>query len=179
MKGERNTENPTREELAGYIKDNPGASFNMIKTAFRLNEGTLRYHLEYLIGEERIKMIKRGKNRCYVPDLFSGFRSNGSNGRELSSMERRVYTVIGGRPGITRKDILQALDIRRNDLYTIIRSLKEKKLVWELTDDGITRYEPITKEKLKGEVIAILIEKLLDEEIDMETFRAIKDRIES
>lgn len=177
MKRERKSVNPTREELIKYIGSNPGISFNMIKTAFRLNDGTLRYHLEYLEGEKMIIMIKRGHNRCYFTDYYSSIQSSGSNGRELSSVERRVFSIVEGRPGIARKEILQSMEIRRTDLYRTIRSLKEKRMIWELTDGRVTRYEPITKEKLKGEVIAILIEKLLDEEIDMETFRAIKDRI--
>lgn len=179
MKRERESVNPTREALERYIIENPGSSFNRIMMVFKMNAGTLRYHLEYLEGAKRIKMVKKGSNRCYFPDYLASFLSCGTDGKQLSTMEKRIASVISRNPGISRKELLSSVDIRRHDLTQIIRKLKEKNVIWENDSDHEATYEPVTKEKLIGEVMAVLIEKLLDNEIDFETFRAIKDKLGS
>jgi predicted transcriptional regulator len=179
MKRERESRNPTREALERYIAENPGSSFNRISSVFKMNSGTLRYHLEYLQGANRIRMVKKGNKRCYFPDYLATYLSCGTNGRELTSIEKRVASVISKSPGISRKEILSSIDIRRQELTQVIRKLKEENVIWEHDSHRGPIYEPVTRERLIGEVIAVLIEKLLDKEIDMETFRAIKDRLES
>jgi predicted transcriptional regulator len=177
MKRERNSENPTRERLEQYISENPGISFNFIMSAFRMNAGTLRYHLEYLEGAHRIKMVKKGNNRCYFPDYMATYISAGSNGRELSTIEKRIASIIDGNPGITRKGILSSMDIRKEELTRVIHKLREKNVICRSENDA--GFETLTRERILGEVMAILIEKLLDNEIDFDTFRAIKNRLET
>jgi predicted transcriptional regulator len=179
MKGNRGETNPTREELDRYICQNPGASFSLIKTAFRINSGTLRYHLDYLERENRIRSILEKGNKRYFPDFLARFTRNGLGDREMSGNQRRVRNLIAENPGITRKKILTSLDISREELTESISALREKRLITVEEEGGTTTYMVMTGKKLAAEVIAILVEKVLDSEMDMETFRMIKDRVDS
>jgi predicted transcriptional regulator len=179
MKRERRSANPTRERLETYISENPGMSFSLILSVFRMNAGTLRYHLEYLEGAHKIKMVKKDNTRCYFPDYLATFLSSGSNGKELTSMEKRITSIIDGSPGITRKELLTSVDIRREDLSQVIRKLREKNIICVSGEGKHCGYETLTKDKLTGQILSVLIDKLLDNEIDMDTFRRIKDKLES
>jgi predicted transcriptional regulator len=178
MKGVRGTNNPLRDELDRYISDHPGCTFNLLEKAFRMNKGTLRYHLEILERESRIKKTREGRSNRYFPDYMARFRTLGSGVRDLSNGHRRVLTVIEGDPGITRKGILSHLEISRASLTRALSDLKERRMIKEIGKEGGPSYEAITSKKLAGEIIAILVTKVLDGEMDMEMFRSIRDRIE-
>jgi len=178
MKREREVDSPTRDRLERYISENPGVSFNMMASVFRMNSGTLRYHLEYLEGGHRIKMVKKDNQRCYFPDYLATVLSVNLNGKELSPMEKRIASVIVKDPGISRKELLESIDIRRTELSQIIRKLKEKKMIIESQQGSDPFYEPVSRERLIGEIMAVLVEKLLNNEIDIEMFRAIKDKLD-
>lgn len=179
MKGERGESNPTREELDRYICQNPGSSFNLIKIAFRLNPGTLRYHLEYLENENRIKMVRKGRARCYFPDYLARFKAEGKGGSELNKMQKRVHSLILENPGITRKQIISSLDISRETLSSTISELKGRKMILETPKGKEMVLEVISRKRLAGEIIAVLVDKILEDEMDMESFRMIKEKVES
>ncbi len=178
MKGRRGESNPTREELDRYICQNPGVSFKLIQVAFRINHGTLRYHLDHLEKENKIRSVLEKGRKRYFPDYLASFSKNGLGGKELSSTQKRVRTLIGEHPGITRKELLSSLDIGREDLTDVISALKERRLIREVERDGVIGYQMMTRRKLAGEVIAILVEKVIDREMDMDTFRMIKERVD-
>ena len=65
MGGDMNPDNAaaheTRKRLMLYIQENPGTTFQRLKGVFKLNEGTLRYHLNYLRRTKRIRIWQRSR----------------------------------------------------------------------------------------------------------------------
>jgi hypothetical protein len=60
-----------------------------------------------------------------------------------------------------------------------MKRLGELKLVWVVkTSDGMLGYEYITKDKLREEMLNELLNKLLADEIDEDTFKKIKKKLE-
>jgi predicted transcriptional regulator len=175
MKRERDTRSGTREDLFRYICENPGVSFPTIRNAFRMNDGTLRYHLDYLCGEDRIRRMGDGERRYYASDVppSGPARIDG-----LTREERRVAMAIKEHPGISRSELRSLSGAGRGDLSYILRRLKERRFIWKVEDGGDPCYEYITERKLAMEMMSLILEKFLDDEIDRETFLALKKRIE-
>jgi predicted transcriptional regulator len=172
MKRERMSRNDTREGLAQYIDENPGVSFSMLQRAFRLNEGTLRYHIDYLLGEERVRIARNGRNRCYYS------RGVTRTADALNRDESRIARIIKGNPGISRSRLKGIYTPEMEDLSTVLRKLRERKLIWKVEDGGDPCYEYITERQLALEMLSIILERFLDDEMDRDTFLTLKERIE-
>ena len=175
MKREREIRSDVREDLVRYIADNPGASFPAIKKALRINEGTLRYHLDYLCGEDRIRRTGVGQRSYFLNEPSGGPQGNGDG---LTRDERRVAILIKSHPGISRSELRNLTGQGREDLSYILRRLKDRRFIWKVEDGGDPRFEYITEKKLALEMMSIILERFLDGEMDRETFLSMKKRIE-
>jgi predicted transcriptional regulator len=177
MKRERGNKNETRNDLDRYILEHPGVSFSHIRKIFNINRGTLRYHLEYLQGEERIRSVRKGNQNCYFSNQRAALDPvTGSS--ELNSKQIRLLRAIREKPGISRKELLELTRQSREEINYNLRRLKDLKVIWKVKDGGDPCYEYITKEQLAAEMMAIIIEKFLDDEIDRETFLMLKRRLD-
>ncbi|MGA1873858.1 MAG: winged helix-turn-helix transcriptional regulator [Thermoplasmatota archaeon] len=178
MKRERGNRSETREELHHFILDNPGVTFGRLSKVFGLNRGTLRYHLDYLEGEEKVRRVRKGNRNCYFSE------SLGAPGRTrteemLGAKHRRLLSAIKDNPGISRKELIRLTDLTREDLNYGLRKLKDRKVIWKTADGGDPCYEYISREKLAAEMMLIILEKFLDDEIDKETFLLLKSRLQA
>jgi predicted transcriptional regulator len=177
MKRERGNENDTRENLDRFILDNPGVSFSHILKLFKINRGTLRYHLQYLEGEERVKSIRKGQQNCYYSTQVGSFDPV-TGASDLTRKQIRILRAIKDDPGISRKDLLDLTKQSREEVNYNLKRLKDKKVIWKIADGGDPCYEFITKEKLAAEMMAIILEKFLDDEMDRETFLMLKRKLD-
>lgn len=177
MKRERGNTNETREDLDHYILENPGISFAHIMKVFGLNRGTLRYHLDYLEGEERVRSMRKGQQNCYYSNQI-GALDPITGGSDLTRKQIRLLRAIKNKPGISRKALIELTTQSREEVNYNLRRLKDKKVIWKITDGGDPCYEFITKEQLAAEMMAIILEKFLDDEIDRETFLMLKNKLE-
>lgn len=177
MKRERGNKNETRDILDRYILEHPGVSFSHIKKFFSLNRGTLRYHLDYLLGEERVRSVRKGQQNCYYSNQ-RGALDPITGSTELNGKQLRLLRAIKENPGISRKELLDLTKQSREEVNYNLRRLKEKKVIWKIADGGDPCYEYITKEQLAAEMMAIILEKFLDDEIDRETFILLKRKLE-
>ena len=177
MKRERGNKSETREILDRYILENPGVSFAHIMKIFGINRGTLRYHMDYLLGEEKVRSVRKGQQNCYFSNQRAALDPvTGSS--ELNGKQIRLLRAIRERPGISRKELLELTKQSREEVNYNLRRLKEKKVIWKITDGGDPCYEYITKEQLAAEMMAIILEKFLDDEIDRETFLLLKNKLD-
>jgi predicted transcriptional regulator len=163
----------TRKRLMLYIQENPGTTFQRLKGVFKLNEGTLRYHLNYLRRTKSIVQIKKDNKRTYLP---SGFLF----GREvrLNRDQKRVIELIQSDPGITRKELMERTRQSRKLLSYNLSRLNELGLVWRIKEGRKIGYALITKDELYKEAFAVIVDKLLENEIDVDTFRKLKHRLD-
>ena len=169
----------TRRMVYNYISSHPGVSFQKIRHVLDLNSSTLRYHLQYLQRSGKIVLEMEGGKKFYYPrGAGSGSFEHEPKPPELTNKEKRVLDTIKRHPGISRKGICNYTNIDGKTTSKCIRALRDKKLIWKVRSGRSTGYEHITKEKLKQEMLKLLIERFLNNEIDKERFLALKKELE-
>ncbi len=178
MKGERRTENRTRKMVLNYVDEHPGSTLPEIKRVLQIPEGTLRYHIDYLSREDRIFSRKKKGKRCYYPSELGGRNALLSRDPdEISREQSRILDTIKDEPGISYRDILKRTNLSRNMLSRNLGSLKRKGVVWQIKNGGEAGYEHITDRGLRKEMLKLLVMRLLEGDIDEETFMSLKDEI--
>lgn len=171
-------EHKTRRMIYNYVHNHPGVSSDRIRSIFGLNDSTLRYHIAYLEKGELLTSKQNGKDKCYFcSDEGASDPLTGAELMDMTVMQRRIASLIKGKPGITRKDILESLKVDRKTLSQDLRRLEESKVVWKTENNGSSGYEYITKERLRKMMYRRLLQKLLDDDIDEATFRKLKERL--
>ncbi|MGA1873774.1 MAG: winged helix-turn-helix transcriptional regulator [Thermoplasmatota archaeon] len=176
MEAEEGLIHETRKKLMLYIADNPGTSFQTLKKVFLLNDGTLRYHLNYLRRIRRIKLVKQNNQRTYLPADMKLYADE--HRRKLNLSQRRILKLIEEEPGISRKELLDRSRQTRKDLSYNLERLNELGLVWKMKNNGRTGFAPITKDELYKQAYAVMLEKLLDGEMDVDSFRKLKRKLD-
>jgi len=164
----------TRKRLYEYILGHPGISYQMIRDVFRLNDGTLRYHLDRLVRANLVLQRKKKNNRCYIP--LEGEKSPG-----LSEFDRnysRVLDLIKADPGIGRVDLMRRSGMSRKGLTSVLTRLKSNRMIWKVGSGRSGGYEYISEDKLYKEMIRILTERYVRDEIDLDRFLELKEDID-
>jgi predicted transcriptional regulator len=170
------TEHETREILLEHIRDRPGIAFSRLMSLLDLNEGTLRYHLNYLERKELVVSKKEGVKRVYFTSHLSNI---GPAWRaDLTKDQNRVLCLIRKHPGIKPREILASTELSRNGLRNIIVKLKKEHMIWEVENGSGPGYELITRERLIEEMLLDLVDRFLNGEIDQSTFLHLKEWIE-
>ena len=180
VKGERVLEHRSRKLILNYIKAHPGESFGTLKRIFEMNDSTLKYHLKYLERAKKVVSRREGRRRCYYPGSEGDVASSRwacTTEKDLPRAQQRTLTLIKANPGITSEDIHDKLDMSKQVLNKALRRLQELRLIWVIGRGERTGYEYITEERLKAELFNHLVKKLLDGEIDEETFLAAKRKL--
>ena len=129
-----------RGRIYEYIKMNPGVSFSTLRSELDTGNGTLTYHLVTLEREELIKSTKEGRNRCFyltgtkvhTPGLGDDLKSM------LQGVDRKIYSMIMTRPGITQTQIFDEMSESKLAPRTVslhIKTLERRGLI-RLSRDG-------------------------------------------
>jgi predicted transcriptional regulator len=178
LPGEGALTNRTRKRLYEYITKHPGVSFQILKEAFRMKDGTLRYHLQYLLSKGEIVRSGDSHRRVYY---CAGVKKNSLLGRaipgKLSQQQRRILEIIAMDPGITSSDIWLRSKQTKRELNQNLRSLTDLGLIWKVKVGGKEGYEFITHDGLYREVYMLLLDKLLKEEISIQEFDHLRGRL--
>jgi predicted transcriptional regulator len=173
----------SRRLIFNYISSNPGVTISSIKRFFDMNESTLKYHLHYLEKNEKIYSKPQGKYTCFYCKHRTLSKIHAEPTKRsalvnLSKTQKQLLDLIISRPGLTQKELAKLTNINRKSVSYSLKRLAEMKLVWVLKKDGKLGYEHITAEKLRLEMLSELVNKLLTDEIDEETFNKIKKKLE-
>jgi len=176
MGGSGSSTHHTREVLLQQIMDRPGITFSRLMRLLDLNEGTLRYHLNYLEREERIRSRKEGASRVYYSLVHDP--SQRSNAGGLTLGQRRVLSTIRKFPGIGASEIQGHTNLTRDSLNGILNRLKKEHIIWEVQNGHGAGYELITRERMLEEMLLDIVERFLRREMDQSTFLRMKDWIE-
>jgi len=97
---------------------------------------------------------------------------------DLTRKQIRILRAIKDDPGVSRKELLDLTKQSREEVNYNLKRLRDKKVIWKIADGGDPCYEFITKEKLAAEMMAIILEKFLDDEMDRETFLMLKRKLD-
>jgi predicted transcriptional regulator len=171
----------TRRVVYNYISKHPGVSFGTIMGILDLTEGTLRYHLNYLERGKKILSKSEGKHRCY----YSNCKVKSSlkpilefDLTTLTKPQQRILTIIQQHPGIPVRELVKLTKLNKRDLQYNLKKLRDEMVIWKVGNGRNTRYEYMTKDKLKNELFKLLILKFLKDEIDKETYLFLKEELE-
>lgn len=173
-------EHDTRRMIYNHIVSNPGVSFNILKQVFKLNDSTLRYHLNYLERNEKISFSQDRGKRYYYPHL--GHRTVNNNGWDsepleaynLSGVQKQIVNTIRRYPGINQKELIIRTRLSRLAINKNIKKLMELCIVRSIPDANKVCYEYIENEQLRYEILKRLLIKLIRKEIDEEEFLKLK-----
>lgn len=183
-KSETIFENETRRLIYDHITSNPGVSFIVLKNIFNLNESTLRYHLDYLEKNNRIVYGFESGKRNYFPkldqinELNNLENSNTFQTYKLTDYQERIISTIKEFPKINQKELAKRTGINRITLSNNIKKLMSLCMVRKIPNGNKVNYEYIDNKQLRNEILKQLLVKLINNEIDGETFLELKKKLD-
>jgi predicted transcriptional regulator len=182
VKAEIALQNETRRMIYNHIAEHPGVSYKVLKKIYGIPDGTLRYHLDYLVRTEMIVNNRTNGKRIYYPTdpaKMAKVSSDGSNKKiKLNGVQRQLLMVIKDNPGINQKELTKKTRLNRFKIRNNVEKLIECGMVKKTMERNKACYDYISEGKMQYEIIKMLAMKLIDGEIDDETFLKLKDNIE-
>ena len=176
MEGEGYKDHHTRRLLYDYISENPGSTFKVLKSAFKLTDGTLRYHLGYLQKRRKIVQEKKGREKCYFSYLKKRFPFSDPN-LHLSENQEFLLDLISKHPTIGYRELKERSGMDTASFSYNLKKLKRLKLVWRVNRGSSIGYEIVTREKLADEMFLILVNRYLDGEVEKDDMMDIIERL--
>ncbi|MGA1821414.1 MAG: winged helix-turn-helix transcriptional regulator [Thermoplasmatota archaeon] len=163
-----------RDDIRGlileHIREHPGISFQVLRSAFKIPSGTLRYHLDHLVKKRKIVQEKVRNQRHYFSYLRWKFPQCPDN-ISLNGRQEVILDLILENPGIGRSEILNRSRTDRNTLTGDLKQLRKYRLVRKVsTEGGSDGYRAITRDDLRSDMFRILVRKYVDNDIDREAF---------
>jgi predicted transcriptional regulator len=168
----------TRRRIYDHIANNPGVSFKMLASLFDLNEGTLRYHLEYLRKYDLINRKKVGNKRCYTCKELDLDRAGRELVNAINRDQKKILSLIKEVPGSTRTEIIERSRLSRRQVTRALSKLKEKGLVLTKKEEGVICYEMADNGRIFNEMMVVLMEKYLRGEISLYELKDVKRKLE-
>ena len=158
-----------------------GDDFTIIKNMFNLTDSTLRYHLNYLESRNEIRSRLEGRNKCFYPvENFAISKSSDTalQANKLSKVQERILETIRSNPWITQKDLTIKSGLKGFTVKYNLKKLIGYGIVQKKQNGRNTCYNYISDDTLKKELLKQLVVKLLDHEIDEQTFLKLKRKLE-
>lgn len=171
-----------RRMIYNHIDAHPGVAFNVLKKVFGLKDGTLRYHLDYLKKSGIIRFgFEKGK-RHYYPNrretLILSIKDDKIYTNKLTFLQEQILEVIKEDPGINQKELVKILGLNRFTVKNNLNRLLDLCIIRRIPDKRNVRYEFISNDQLKFEMLMSLVTKFLKKEIDEKTFLELKKKLE-
>lgn len=174
-------ENQLRKMIYNHIVEYPGVSFSTLKKIYDLNDSTLRYHLNYLARAERISSKMESGKLHYYPFPSKVAVSNPNNTisttHELTPHQERILIAIKKSPGINQTELITKTTLKRHILTYNISQLINLGMVRKINNGKNVCYEYITNKLLHYEMLKVLAIKLLNNEIDEQTYLRLRSKM--
>ena len=170
--------NEIRNMLHKHILDYPGVSFQLLKGVFNMSEGNLRYHLNMLEKEEKVRSKIVERERCFFPyDLRDMLGSKGIDPDSLSREESRILRLLRSRKLLSFKELVEGTGLSRKEVSSALRSLKRNSLIVSNSVGDMKIYQLATRKVLAKRMERILLIKLARGEIDEDTFLMLEKEL--
>jgi predicted transcriptional regulator len=167
--------------IYNHITEYPGVSFSTLKRFHDLNDGTLRYHLNYLERAEKITSKLEAGKLHYYPYPKSAIDSNSTNTNskihDLTPHQELILNIIKQNPGINQTELITKTSLKRHILTYNISQLITLGMVKKNNHVKFVCYEYIPDELLEFELLKMLTIKFLNNEIDEKTFLKLRSRL--
>ena len=177
-------DNETRKLIYYHIESHPGVSFMVLKSVLKLNDSTLRYHLNYLEKSNKISLGAENGRRYYFAHSGSRHVIRNAEGStvftsyELSDTQGKIVSTIKLNPKINQKELAKLTKINRITLSKNLNKLMDLCLVRKIPNGNSVNYEYLENKQLRYEILKRLIKKLVNNEIDEETFLKLKKELD-
>jgi len=126
LKKEEVLDHFVRGQIYGYIRANPGAHFNHLKTSLRVNNGTLAHHLRTLEMQGFLKSKRDGMfKRFYAIDVE--IPSDG--GIRLSDLQTKILDMVNGTDGTTQAEIAAKLNVSQQAVSYNLQMMSREGMV--------------------------------------------------
>ncbi len=116
-----------RGKIFGFIEARPGEHYNAIKSALKLNNGTLAHHARVLEKERYIYSKRDG--------LYTRFYPSHKDRPALESLQENLIEIIRTQPGITQREILPLLNQSQQVISYNLTKLMRNNII-EIEQDG-------------------------------------------
>ncbi|MCK5561429.1 MAG: winged helix-turn-helix transcriptional regulator [Thermoplasmata archaeon] len=180
--GDKVLENKIRRMIYNLIVIYPGVSFNNILKIFELTDSNLRYHLNYLEKNDKIRSGLEGGMRYYYPHPSTvkliGKPQNIIESYKLTQEQERVLGIIKENPGINQSDLIKKSGINHTTALRNLNTLRNLNLIQNRKLQNNVYYEYVPDVEMKYAIIKGLVIKFLRKEIDEETFLRLKRKLE-
>ena len=174
-------ENQIRKTIYSHIVEYPGVSFSTLKRVYDLNDGTLRYHLNYLERAQKIaSKLENGKLHYYPyaqSTIDSKLASTNLKSRELTPHQELILNAIKRYPGINQTELIAKTSLKRHILTYNVSHLIDLGMIKKNNHVRNVCYEYIPDELLQYEMLKMLTIKFLNNEIDEQTFLKLRSRL--
>jgi len=133
-----------RGRIYQCIKQAPGINFTGVMKEVSIGNGTTVYHLSVLEREGFIRSMVQGNHKMFwAKGEFPGKNS----GAALSDVQREIVELLGsaGENGLTRKEIVERLDIPLSTVRFNLDKLESADMIRGKSVDGSMRYSRIVK----------------------------------
>lgn len=131
-------ESPVREEINGYIKENPGAHYNKIKKNLEIGNGTLAHHLRILEKTGFITSRTEGfRYRLFYP---IGLELPKVKKYILNDQQKEILEIITQNRGITQKEIVNLLGESQQKISYNLKELERVNRIVKIKEKGMNHY---------------------------------------
>jgi predicted transcriptional regulator len=132
----------SREAIAGYVLETPGAHFSKLRDDLHLGTGEAQHHLNRLLSDGTIESLRDGDyRRFYQADRFSEFE-HVALGYLRRETPRGMLLALLRDPGRSGTDLADDLDVSRPTVSTWAGRLEQVGLLTRT--DGYTVVRPET-----------------------------------
>ena len=109
-----------RGELIGYIRQNPGAAFTIVRKDMMMGNGQLTEHLQKLESGNFIKSRKMGARKCFFPKDFDLSKIPPEAGHPI---QKQIVNLLIDNPGLNQKELASVLGLPRKTVGYHLNSL--------------------------------------------------------
>lgn len=144
IKSEEVENSVARGEILGYLRQNPGAHYKLIKKDLGYGNNKLTYHLDVLQKSNRIKWRNDGRLKRYYPKKYSI--------PEETGIKNEILRIIDRLPGVNQKQIARSLDIDPRTAGKYLRQLRDDNKVVEEKETRELRYFSPTRQPVTSSI---------------------------
>lgn len=123
-------ENQSRRIILKYILDNPGCNIAEISDQQKINRGSVKYHLNKLIFEEKVILTRIGK----FSRLFQNSGTFRANEQVIAvhlknETRRMLLWTIFKKPGITNQELANKFDLNKSTVHWHIQQFIKDNII--------------------------------------------------
>jgi len=170
--------NKTRRMIFNHILQYPGVEYSILKRVINIPESTLRYHLQYLEKHNKILNRHQQGKRCFFPSTDVSLSEKEPFIDQTIRNQSSVLKIIKRSPGITQKELIQSTRLKRSTISSIVNRLNSQQLIRCVRQGKNTTYYHVNEKDQKQELLRKLVVKLVNNEIDENTFNMLKNYLE-